>query len=135
MSKGGCAYTNIGKWLTGGINMENQRMKIPDTIQELYAIWDGEELIDEARIFSCRSCKKRGWFKDLLGVQYTPNDRQPIYDDYWYYCYSCMDVATWQFIIDNDIDIRILNKGETQVIQQAYYDGRYDKWYEEREPS
>ena len=113
--------------------MERSGMKFPESIDELLSIFKSSEEIEEERIFHCRGCSSKHWYKDMRGIQYTPKRREPVRDDFWYYCTNCLDHDNWQFIISNNIDVTILSLKELRNIQDLYYNGKYDKWLDERE--
>lgn len=107
-------------------------MQIPATLEELEKELAKHKPLDENFLFRCRCCNHRDYYDVMRGFQYPKPGCDATLDDMVYFCVSCLDQVTYDFIMANKIDVRILEPREIVNIQAAYYDGSYDRWVEER---
>ena len=109
--------------------MGQNSMKVPDSIDDLFAIFENSKPIDDSLIFNCKCCGARDYHDDMHGFQYSDPGEQL---EYVYYCIACMDKETWKFVLENKIDVRVFTPEETPDIELHFHNGNYYRWLEER---
>ena len=119
-----------------GANSLNKQkpMKVPEdlTWEKLESELSKHKQLNSDHFFRCRCCGKRNFHDSMRGVQYPEDDKPLTLEDMYYFCLTCLDLDTYDFIINNSIDIRSLNTKQINNIQAAYYDGSYENWIREQ---
>lgn len=107
------------------------QMKIPDTIDALLGELDKHTQLNSNHFFKCRTCKKRNYHDAMRGFQFALPNQKPTLENTFYFCASCLTAEQYNFILQNQIDIRPLTPNQIQNIEAAYYSGQYAKWISE----